>query len=67
MENIKTVTELRKELLSVFNGLRSGDIEVKVASEMNNCAGKIIKSVVTQLEYSSLRDEKPQIEFMKCH
>jgi hypothetical protein len=63
---MKTIKELRQELLSVFNGLRSGEVDVKTASEMNNSAGKTINTIKVQLEYASLREEKPNIEFMKC-
>ena len=61
MNNIK---ELRIELTSLFNDLRNGDVEVKVASEMNNSAGKIINSLKVELEYFSLLGDKPEIEFL---
>lgn len=61
---MKNIKELREELSKVFMGLKSGEIEPKTASEMNNAAGKIINTVKVQLEYSALRKEKPEIEFL---
>ena len=62
---MKTMKELRKELASVFEGLKDGSVELKDAAEMNNTAGKIINTARTQLEYSKLRKEKPDIDFLK--
>jgi len=63
---MKTIKELRDELGDVFDGLREGTLDVKKAVEMNNAAGKMINTVKVQLEYYHLRQEKPQIDFMKC-
>ena len=60
----KTVKQLRTELMDVFNDLKSGAIDVKVAAEMNNTAGKIINTVRAELEYATLRNVEPSIEFM---
>ncbi len=59
------MTELRKELTVLFSGLRDGEIDVKTASEMNNCAGKIINTTKAQLEYYNLSGEKPKIPFLE--
>ncbi len=64
---MKTIRELREELAEVFKGLKSGAMEMKLAAEMNNAAGKMINTVRTQLEYHKLRKDKPQIDFLKCH
>lgn len=58
-------TELRKDLLTVYDQLRAGKIQPKDAKEINNTAGKIIASAKVQLEYAQLRDEKPEIDFLK--
>lgn len=60
----KTIKQLRTDLMDVFNDLKSGAIEVKVASEMNNTAGKIINTVKAELEYATLRNTEPDIDFM---
>lgn len=65
-KKMKNIREVRKELVKMFGELKAGQVEVKAASEMNNTAGKIIKSLQVQLDYSSLRDEKPRIAFLDC-
>lgn len=64
---MKTMKELREGLLEIFEQLGTGAIDLKMAAEKNNSAGKVINTVRSQLEYSKLRKEKPQIDFMKCH
>ena len=61
MSNIKT---LRNDLMQVFADLRSGEIEVKVAAEMNNTAGKVINTIRAELEYAELRKTSPDIAFL---
>jgi hypothetical protein len=61
---MKTINELRDELLTLFGDIKSGTTEVKVAGEMNNTAGKIINSVKAELEYAALRRVEPQIPFL---
>jgi hypothetical protein len=58
------ISELTKELSELYEGLKTGAIDVKVATEMNNTAGKIINAQRVQLEYADLRKEQPNIEFM---
>jgi hypothetical protein len=60
-----TITELRNDLLKVYDGLRAGTIESKDAKEINNTAGKVISSAKVQLEYAQIRNEKPDIDFLK--
>ncbi len=64
---MKTMKELRGQVIKTAEDLKAGTIDLKVAAEMNNCAGKIINTVRTQLEYAKLRKESPQIDFLKCH
>ena len=59
------ITELRDELLQVFDGLRSGKIKPPMAKEINNTAGKIIGSVKVQLEFCKLAGSKPDIKFLE--
>jgi hypothetical protein len=65
MSKTNSIAELREDLLRVYDGLRDGSIEPKEAKEINNTAGKIIASAKAQLEYSAVRGEKPEIEFLK--
>ena len=62
---MKHISELSTELSALYEGLKNGSIEVKVAAEMNNTAGKIIHAQRVQLEYAALRKEEPDIAFMK--
>jgi hypothetical protein len=62
---MKNITELRNDLLDVYEKLRAGSMEIKEAKEINNTAGKIISSAKVQIEYATVRGEKPDIDFMK--
>lgn len=59
-----TITDIRDDLVKVFNGLRDGTIEPKQAVEVNNTAGKIISTAKVQLGYHALRGERPNIPFL---
>lgn len=61
---MKTINELRDELLQLFGEVKVGSVDVKVAGELNNTAGKIINSVKAELEYAALRKVEPSIPFM---
>ena len=61
---MKNLLDLRNQLVTVFDKLRDGEIELAQAKEINNAAGKIISTVRCQLEYSKLRNEKPKIDFI---
>ena len=62
---MKHISELTTELTALYEGLKVGVIDVKIATEMNNTAGKIINTQRVQLEYAELRKEEPEIAFMK--
>jgi hypothetical protein len=62
---MRHISELTTELSSLYEGLKNGTVDVKVATEMNNTAGKIIHAQRVQLEYADLRKEQPDIDFMK--
>lgn len=59
-----TITEIRDDLIKVFNDLRDGTIDPKQAVETNNTAGKIISSAKVQIAYHALRGEVPNIPFL---
>jgi len=61
---VKNVTELRNEMVDVFQKLKDGTLEHKRAKEMSNAAGKIIGTVSLQLKYAQQRNETPIIEFL---
>jgi len=64
---MKNISDLTTELTSLYQALKLGNIDVKIATEMNNTAGKIINTQRVQLEYAELRKEQPDIEFMKTN
>jgi len=51
---MKNIDEVRSELSKVFYDLKTGKIQHKEASELNNCAGKIISSAKVELDYQHL-------------
>lgn len=59
-----TITDIRNDLIDVFNSLRDGTLEIKDAVEINNTAGKIISSSKVQLAYHALRGECPEMPFL---
>ena len=61
---MKNVTELTAQLTKLFTALKDGSVDVKIASEMNNTAGKIINVQKVQLEYAALRNASPAIPFL---
>lgn len=61
-DNIAAVTAA---LWDVYSGLKAHTTDARVASEQCNALGKIIKGRTAQLEYYSLRKEKPSIDFWR--
>lgn len=62
---MKNVTEMRDRLATVFDKLEAGEIDARVAKQMNNSAGKILYSIRVELEQASLRAEKPDVDWLK--
>jgi len=65
MTTANNVTKLRDDLFEVFENLKSGKVQPKVATEMINAAGKIINSAKVELEYYAQRKEAPTVAFFK--
>ncbi len=61
----KSTTELRDQLADMFAELRGGKINREDAKEINNTAGKILKSIYTQLEMAKINKCKVNIPFNK--
>jgi hypothetical protein len=61
---MKNVKELVDELAALFGKIERGEVDVKVASEMNNTAGKIINAQKVQLEYAALKKVAPSVAFL---
>lgn len=61
---MKNITEMREQLVTLFSQLKDGSVDVKIAAEMNNTAGKIINSLRVELDYAEQREEKPEVAFL---
>ncbi len=59
------VTELRNQLVEIFDKLRAKEIGVSEAKEMANVSGKIISTAKTQLEYNRYCGSKNAIKFLE--
>ena len=62
MENEK---ELYKELACLYEDLKAGKIQHKVAKQMNNTVSRIQRQLYLKMEYKKRRREKPYIPFME--
>ena len=58
------ITEIRDDMVLVYQSLRNGTIKKTEADALANVAGKMIASAKLQLEYSAMRGEKPLIPFI---
>lgn len=61
MENIQ---QLRNDLLSNIDGIKDGSLPVKEAEAITNTAGKVLNTVLVELKYAEIRQEKPTIAFL---
>ena len=61
MRNIK---ELRETLTENYDKLRAGEMERALVGELNNTAGKIISTCVTELKYQNHMGVKKEIDFL---
>lgn len=64
MQNIK---DLRDSLLDNYTQMKNDQMELKKGKELSNCAGKVIQSIKTQLEYQSLTGVKKKIDFLETN
>jgi hypothetical protein len=60
----KNISELRDQLLESFTWVKDDPRRANQVKEMVNAAGKVLASVKCQLEYSLLKGEEPDIQFM---
>lgn len=61
---MKNIKDLVDELSALFGKIETGKVDVNVAGEMNNTAGKIINAQKVQLEYAALKKVAPSIAFL---
>lgn len=61
---MKSATETQEDLQAAFDELKTGKLDVGIATELHNNVGKQMGLVKLQLEYATLRGEKPEVEFL---
>jgi len=63
---MKNVTDLRNDLLDVYEKTKAGTIDVRIASELANNAGKIIKTAALELDYNQFtKQSDKKIKFLE--
>lgn len=64
MAKPKDINELRDQLLDAFDWVKQDPRRANQVKEMVNAAGKVLGTVKAQIEYSMLRGEEPDIDFL---
>lgn len=62
---MKNIKELRTSLQENYEKLKDGTMERALVGELNNTAGKIISTVVTELKYQNHMGVKKPIDFLE--
>lgn len=62
---MKNIKQLRETLSENYEKLLAGEMERALVGELNNTAGKIISTVVTELKYQNHMGVKKQIDFLE--
>ena len=63
---MKNVTDLRNDLLDVYEQTKARTIDVKIASELANNAGKIMKLAALELAYYQFtKQSNKRIKFLE--
>ena len=64
MQTPDNIEKLRNELLEAYALVKADPRRAAQVKEMTNAAGKVIGTLKVQLEYATLRAEKPKIPFL---
>jgi len=63
---MKNVTDLRNDLLDVYEQAKKGTIEQKLAAELANISGKVIKTAAIELAYNQFtKQSDKKIKFLE--
>jgi len=63
---MKTVTDLRNDLIEIYKETKSGEIDNQTAGVLANIAGKIIKSTALELNYNQFKKySQKKIKFLE--
>lgn len=63
--NIRTLSDLRLDLIQVYNELRNGTLPLGEAKEISNMAGKIISTLKVEIAYEIHRGNIKSIDFLE--
>ena len=58
---MKTVTDLRNDLLDVYAQTKTRTIDLKIASELANIAGKVTKTAAIELAYNQFTKQSEKV------
>jgi len=61
---MKSIEQIHEEAQNIFDKLVKGKIDVKTAEAIHNNIGKQLGMIKVQMEYATLRKEKPDIKFL---
>lgn len=62
---MKNTTELRNELVSVLQDLRSRSIDVQTAKAIVGTSNSLLKSAQLEMEHSKMTGSKKKIDFLE--
>ena len=63
---MKTVTDLRNDLLDVYDKTKTEEINIGIAKELANIAGKVIKTACVELSYNQFtKQSDKKIKFLE--
>jgi hypothetical protein len=65
MKSIKNVTDLRDDMLTVYQDLRDGKIGLREAKTRASVCGQVISSAKLQLEYNAYTKSDAKIPFLE--
>ena len=63
---MKNVLDLRNDLLTVYDGLKTGKLGINEVKQSANVAGKILATAKVQMEYNKMVQSKKRIKFLDC-
>lgn len=59
---MKTLNDIKQDMSTLYDELRSGEVELKLAAELANVAGKYLKAEQLELATAIFLDGKPNAQ-----
>lgn len=63
---MKSLNDVKQDMSDLYESLKSGEIDIKIASELANISGKYLKAAQLELATAIFLDGKP-IEIQSKH